>query len=337
MEPAAAREQQNDLGGGVMRPVFIGGCPRSGTTLLGGLLGAHSDCMCLPEMQFKIDLMREVAGDGRMPVETLVSFLRQHWRFRLWNMDVEHESVRRTFEEMGGRVERGLTYVEAVEVVVRSYARHVGAGEPQVWIDHTPGNIRNTQELLERFPEANVVHIVRDGRGVAASVIPLDWGPNTVWEVTRWWPHWIASGLAAELSAPDRVVRVHFEDLVRKPRATLAALSRRLHLAPDDQLGTGTAFLVPRFTHSQHELASHPPDPSRADAWRSSLRPRELEIIESSTADLLRSLGYPLQHGIFARRPSRREKVAGRLISLKRRSLNAVRFRRRVSRAAAGP
>ena len=32
-----------------MIPVFIGGCPRSGTTLLGAMLGAHRDVICPPE------------------------------------------------------------------------------------------------------------------------------------------------------------------------------------------------------------------------------------------------------------------------------------------------
>ncbi|MFL5475589.1 MAG: sulfotransferase, partial [Gemmatimonadales bacterium] len=34
-----------------MRPLFIGGCERSGTTMLAAMLGGHSRCLCLPESQ----------------------------------------------------------------------------------------------------------------------------------------------------------------------------------------------------------------------------------------------------------------------------------------------
>ena len=36
--------------------VFIGGAPRSGTTLLGSILGSHSQMLATPESQFKFEL-----------------------------------------------------------------------------------------------------------------------------------------------------------------------------------------------------------------------------------------------------------------------------------------
>ena len=43
-------------------PVFIAGFPRSGTTLLAGLLGAHSRLICGPETEFFTGL--ELANRG---------------------------------------------------------------------------------------------------------------------------------------------------------------------------------------------------------------------------------------------------------------------------------
>ena len=39
--------------------VFIGGCSRSGTTLLGSLLGSPSNCVTTPESQFVIDTTKK--------------------------------------------------------------------------------------------------------------------------------------------------------------------------------------------------------------------------------------------------------------------------------------
>ena len=44
---AANRSGANDF-----RPVFIGGCGRSGSTMLGAMLGTHPDCLTTPEATF---------------------------------------------------------------------------------------------------------------------------------------------------------------------------------------------------------------------------------------------------------------------------------------------
>jgi hypothetical protein len=51
-----------------MKPIFIGGCERSGTTLLGAMLGTHPRYLCVPEMKFKIDVLSssgEESATGR--------------------------------------------------------------------------------------------------------------------------------------------------------------------------------------------------------------------------------------------------------------------------------
>ncbi|MBD3360653.1 hypothetical protein GF366_02510, partial [Candidatus Peregrinibacteria bacterium] len=65
-----------------MKYIFIGGCPRSGTTMLGSLLGAHPEALCIPESQFKTDVMRRIVS-GQLTVWALNPFLEKHVRFSL--------------------------------------------------------------------------------------------------------------------------------------------------------------------------------------------------------------------------------------------------------------
>jgi Sulfotransferase family len=37
----------------MLQPIFIGGCPRSGTTMLGSMIGSMSSCIVTPESIFK--------------------------------------------------------------------------------------------------------------------------------------------------------------------------------------------------------------------------------------------------------------------------------------------
>lgn len=63
----------------IKQQIFIGGCSRSGTTLLGAMLGAHSDIICSPESHFKIDVLRVLAKGKIDPQPSaLLALIQQH-------------------------------------------------------------------------------------------------------------------------------------------------------------------------------------------------------------------------------------------------------------------
>lgn len=319
-----------------MRPVFVGGCPRSGTTLLGALLGAHSRCLCVPEMQFNVNHLLDLDWDGeRMTWRRLGDLLEEKWDFRLWG--IPGDALYGAPEGEPPEADRIPGYREAIESVVRRYAGETGAASPDVWIDHTPGNLRQGGELLARFPDAHLVHLVRDGRAVAASMVPLSWGPHTVVGAARSWSEWLSFGLAREAVRDDRVHRVHYEELVRRPTDVLGELCGRLGLDPEEGLGTRTEFRLPSYSRRQHSLVPRPPDPTRADAWRDDLADRQVEIFESLAGDLLSALGYSLVHGGRARRPTAGERRRLRLRAMLLTPLRRVRRWLRRRRHARDP
>jgi hypothetical protein len=90
--------------------------------------------------------------------------LNKRSRFRIWDLPIEldtctHESV---------------SYRECIDWLVTAYGEKVAKPAPAAWIDHTPKNARYAATLFHAFPDARMIHIVRDGRAVAASVLPLD-------------------------------------------------------------------------------------------------------------------------------------------------------------------
>lgn len=175
-----------------MKPILIGGCERSGTTLLGAMLGAQASHLCVPEMQFKFDILHwaDNGGTDRLDTAETVKRLTRRARFRLWELELDGAAM--PDESASGR--------EMIEWLIRRYGKKAGKALPEVWIDHTPKNIRHAQTLFTAFPDARMVHIVRDGRAVAASVLlPLDWGPNVIESAARFWAERLAYGLAAEL------------------------------------------------------------------------------------------------------------------------------------------
>ena len=70
--------------------VFIGGCPRSGTTMLGAMLGSASQHIATPESQFKelLPFTNRVKWDEGLSFERLQKYLEEDFRFRLWDIDI---------------------------------------------------------------------------------------------------------------------------------------------------------------------------------------------------------------------------------------------------------
>jgi hypothetical protein len=311
-----------------MKPVFVGGHPRSGTTLLGAMIGAHSSCVCTPESQFKTRALRHasVEQNGRIDIAAAVNVIKQEWRFNIWGLDLQNMP----YAEIH-------SYPELILWIVREYGEKSGKRNAGLWVDHTPSNVKNADALIGLFPQAKFIHIVRDGRGVAASIIPLDWGANTIDSAARSWSKRLSQYLHIESRLGDeRIMRVGFEDLVRNPEATMKRICRFLCIDFQPEMVQGGGFTVPTYTAKQHALVGKPPDAGEADAWEKALRPREVEIFENLAGEMLSSLGYPLRYGGNALKMTMKEKIAANLEeTMKREVINKARHWQRIKKGIA--
>jgi hypothetical protein len=246
----------------------------------------------------------------------------EDWRFITWGLDpsvVDPQAY--------------ATYPDLVLALVTSYAHRRGKEDAIHWIDHTPGNARHASTLLKLFPDSLFIHIVRDGRACAASVLPLDWGPNNAYMAGKWWVEQVTFGLAAEALYGPRSIRIRFEDLVAEADWTLKELCMFLDIPFDSAMISGHDFEVVPYTSNQHELIGRRPDPSRVEAWRSALRPREIADFESRAASLLAALGYEVSGGMPASPgPARKAFLAGS-DTYHRKVVNRFRHHRRIRNA----
>jgi hypothetical protein len=308
-----------------LRPVFIGGCGRSGTTLLGSMLGTHSHCLATPESKFNLTVFRNCIQDnGEVDAVAALGRIKEHWSFKIWGIDLDSTPV--------SEQNVWTSYSELMEWLVKKYGSKVGKAQPKIWVDHTPGNVTYAATLLRLFPQAKIIHLIRDGRAAASSVIKLDWGPNTVTKASRWWMEKVAYGLAAEsFFGPERVKQVRYENLILEPEAILKEICAFLQLEYQPEMVNGSGFRVPQYTSRQHTLVGQKPNVERLQAWQKELPPRQIEIFESIAANFLSSLGYGLLYGPSPRRMAKWERVMQEVQELYRRELvNRVRRRRRI-------
>ena len=306
-----------------MKPIFIGGCPRSGTTLLATVLGAHPLCCPVPEAQFKIELLRGLPTDPEpaRAFRTLQTALRSP-RFQGW-MPAAERLRQDGISQVG-------SYPELIGRLAAAYAGLAGKREATHWIDGTPSDKNFLPTLFRLFPDARAIHIVRDGRAVANSVMRRDWGPNTVIAAAWWWLGHLSHGLAAELSpSSDRIKRIQYEALVRHPKDTLADLCKWLDLEYSERMLDSRFYTVDASAAAFNPLTKQAPRGDRADAWRKSLSARQIEIFEAESKEMLTYLGYSMDHGSHAGKATFPEKVRMAIAELSRGGARAIAFRAR--------
>jgi hypothetical protein len=317
-----------------MIPVFIGGCPRSGTTLLGAMLGGHRDVICPPEAPVIAEQALRCGGVlSAGVVRQTHRAIQADYKFRYWGLDQEElDTCARA---------PNTRYDQVVETYVQAFGRRHSRADARFWVEHCPTNIMYVRRLRDAFPNARFIHLLRDGRAVAASILPLTWGPNTIMEAAHQWTAYIGHGLSAEYLLPDsQLRRVTYEELVARPAEVLGDLCRFLGLEFEPDMTLAKGLEVPVYTRNQHTLIGKPVDSKRSDRWREALSARQIEIFEALTGDLLANLGYELEC-VESRGPSFLEKVSMQVQERTRQASQALtvplRRRRSLARFAREP
>jgi hypothetical protein len=255
------------------------------------MLGNLEGCVAPPESQFKL-MLYEAQARGEALDRYLEYEIDRGHRLHSWGLT--RPSLLRV---------RSNNFVDCMSDLVRLYAsQHYIDG--RVWIDHTPNNLRYAAMWVDAKPDIQFVHIIRDGRANAASVLPLDWGPNDIIRAAKWWTRKTSEGLEAARLWPQRVRLVRYEELVADPLGTCSALCQWLGLPFDaDRLFLNQAA-VPHSTRDQHRLVGTPPDITRINAWKSQLSADAVACFEWYAGELLQRLGYELHGPRPPKRPS---------------------------------
>jgi hypothetical protein len=204
-------------------PIFIGGTGRCGTTVLGRLIGAHSDYAMIPfEVRFHADrggVPDLLAGD--VTLDEFLESMRTRWGWRSKNGQSIPKRFRKHVSE--DQMENALEPfaasfpddpLETSRRLVRSLLDPLARDEGKpAWVEMTPPNAHSGDTLAELFPGMRLVHIVRDGRDVASSVA-------SVMERTR-----ERKGRTSEPKSVDQLIRRRWERRIRMCEAGCANLS----------------------------------------------------------------------------------------------------------------
>jgi len=256
-----------------MNIALIVGCARSGTSILGELVGSHPDVKYI----FEAHSIWEMAGYG------------------------ENESHRLTEEKATPQI---------VATVREWFSKQQDSAV--LLVEKNPRNVLRIPFITKIFPEARIIHVVRDGRDVACSLLPGIGGEDWMHLKPPSWKQFIQEipiircakvwrevlGIALNDLQKVPHLTVKYEDLVLRNKMVAMDILRYLRLQVHENVSRLCEKIQNATANSynaQHQVVWFKDDhQSRIGRWRENLSLKEQETVQAIQKDLLVRLGYPL-------------------------------------------
>ncbi len=279
--------------------LFVVGMGRSGTTLMGSILGLHSRVFMLRELHFFGQIWRAGTRPRLTDAQAvaMVSKLLSRQRVGLENRPDPQPFVEEAARLLKAHADRSCTAPEAFEAFLRY---ETGLHGKTIPCDHTPRNVRYAEQILRLYPAAKVIHMVRDPRDVLASQKhkwrmrageePLE---ETLRRRVNYHPvltslRWNAALREGDaVSGHERYRVVRFEDLLRDPQAQLRSLCDFLELDFQSRM-----LDVPLVNSSFQKTNGRGVDPAATGRWPWALTATEVRICQRLTREGMRRHGY---------------------------------------------
>jgi hypothetical protein len=266
--------------------VFLVGCPRSGTTLLQALLGAHKDIASFPESH--------IFTQGRL------ARLVPGW------------IARRNLERFARAVEAGSIYTRR-RFALRPQEYRLDLfcildkltleRQKRLWVEKTPEHVLFIPEIRALAPHSKFIHIIRDGRAVVASLFEVTRTHADVWGrpwrgpmslercIDAWNSSVTASSIAMDTGS-DGIV-VNYERLTTDPALELQRLCEFLALSYEPQMLTAYTTVTSSIVNSDEEWkgrVSNRIHDNGLQKYRQLFSQEQQELIERSLVPLPASL-----------------------------------------------
>lgn len=271
---------------GSERLIFIGGCPRSGTTLVQNMLDSHPDIFGGPEflhLQDFIELRKKLRGSiTREWIDLFCSHdgLDQHLRSLILDL----------FLPLADK--HGCKYMS----------------------EKSPMNVLVFLELTELFPEAHFIHVIRDPRAIVSSLqavctrakqkqINIPHFTADISSSIAYTSRCFEAGLAALKKAPDKILTVTYECLVKDPERETKKICKFLGLEWNSQMITpqknkhlGEKAITSRSGEIWYDVKTYYQDPhdKNIEKWKKRLSPIQQVRITRAFKDYeeIRTFGY---------------------------------------------
>jgi len=272
-------------------PIFIVGCPRSGTSYLYHLLLSAGGFAEFRTQMNVFDVLEPIFGDLRMP-KSKKRLLDQ------WLSSKAFDVSGLTTAQVEQAVAQSSNGSDFLRFIMEAVACNQRVDR---WVDSTPTNIPHIPRIKKDFPDALFVHIIRDPRDVALSLDKRGWTRPLPWDGEQrlvaaglYWEWIVRKGRKLGANLGKDYVEVRYEDLVNDPADALQKLegflSHPLNYAHIRETSVGS--VKNPLTSFKEDLKQGRFTP--VGRWKDKFPARQLFLMESAIGEYMQELGYPL-------------------------------------------
>ncbi len=271
-------------------PVFVLGCPRSGTTLLYHMLLSAGNFVVYRAESQVFNLLEPRFGDLRVARNRrrLLEAWESSSLFTKTGLDAKQveDDVMAHCENAG----------DFLRIVMESMAKKQGV---ERWAETTPDHLLALPRIKQTIPNALVVHIIRDGRDVALSLEKQQWIRPFPWDhgkelqtAALYWEWIVNQGRSLGRALGSDYKEVRYEELVADPQSTLAEvgefIGQELNYDQIQRVGIGSVSRPNTSFGERKDTGFHP-----VARWKKSLSKQQLGELEGLIGGTLDELGYP--------------------------------------------
>lgn len=260
--------------------VFVVGAPRSGTTWLHHMLAAHP---AVASMEQELTMIKYLADWDRHFQQEKFRIDAGHWQQGvplLYGEDEFYQGLRALADQAYARVQAR-----------RPQASHV--------LDKHPDYALHVELIARLFPTCKVLHIIRDGREVAVSMMSahqrVGFGAGEIRGAARHWArNLLASRRAGEQLGPDRYMEVRYEDLKADTAPELLKIYRfcQLPATPAEAERIAAEYDIQRKQVSRGDTTLNALRDVPGAIWKQELTLEQRWLLDRLAGPLLYELGY---------------------------------------------
>lgn len=285
-----AGESKNEDGGTHFRPVFVVGCPRSGTTWVQLLLAEHPEVVTAPETQI---------------FAYYLDHFQRQWRREHEGPAAEEQGTVGLSRLLSDQEFDALCRATALRVLRRIATRNPEAGTV---VEKSPRHALHVEWIHRLLPEARFLHVIRDPRDTVSSLIAAGrswgrgWAPKGPVDAARRWVRNVESALRGR-DFGELYSEIHYEELKEDAAAAVQRIYRWLELHSEDEIceRAAEACRLDRLqTAADGEERPLPGEDSpdgffrkgEAGGWQDDLTAGQVRVIEHVCRELMGDLGY---------------------------------------------
>ncbi len=268
-------------------PIFIAGLERSGTSLIFALLASHPN-IAMTRRTNMWTYFYDQYGDLSRPenFERCLSMMMRYKRLVKLNPDADR--LREAFWQ------GEPTYANLFALLEEQYAERLGK---QRWGDKSLNTERYADPIFAAYPEARVLHMVRDPRDRYASV-QARWKSRRggVGAGTAMWLSSIDLAQRNQSKYPARYMIVRYETLAAKPEETLRKICDFVDEPYTEQMLTMRGAESFREQGSNSSYGQRKPGVISTDSigrFRKVLSPRQIAFIQNKAGEKMLTFDYP--------------------------------------------